>query len=182
MDAVTAQAALTPVTVQLWNSPSWSCEAPPCKADVPSLGAPHAIAHTQTVSADSLGGRDGELPSRLSLDARYFDTDFSSRWSGSFRAPVTGDCTFTLTVGGSAELYVDGARAAGRKIMPNNLLPCRLSNPYPGKYVSGCPSGGCTEFETLEAAFREAEARASPNYFSHSLSAQSPLHPVCRSA
>jgi len=57
------QAALAPVTVELWSLPSWSCSTPPCRNDAHlngSLGAPLHTLRVHSVTADSLGGSDSE--------------------------------------------------------------------------------------------------------------------------
>ena len=67
-----------------------------------ALGAAHATAQANTVSGDSLGGTDAALPPQLQMNNSFFATDFASRWRGAFRAPITGDCAFTLTAGARA--------------------------------------------------------------------------------
>jgi hypothetical protein len=163
MDPTSAQAALAPVTVELWSLPSWSCNTPPCRNDAHlngSLGAPLHTLRVHSVTADSLGGSGGEIPQRVKVNEELFlDTDFASRWTGAFRASVSGDCAFTLSVGGSAELMVDGAVVASSKHTPNSRIPCRLSTGYHKSTVSGCCDGGCGSFATLDAALAEAERR-----------------------
>ena len=96
---------------------AWTCAAPPCMVDFESgavgpLGESAASIGATTLSGDGLGGEEGVLPPIMRIDGQEFAAPVASRWSGSFRAPVTGDCAFTVTSGGVAQLYLGGVPVA----------------------------------------------------------------------
>ena len=105
-DSDVAAAGGGPAAVEVWNSPVWTCDELPCLDDFASLGAALTTFTRPSVeysfpSADEAGGVN-------------YGGAFASRWRGSFRAPMTGECVFTLSASsrGYAKLYVDGARVA----------------------------------------------------------------------
>jgi hypothetical protein len=87
------------VTLELWSAltPTWTCDDPPCLADFEKA----SFGTAETVML------------RNSIDL-YLESTSTSRWSGRFRAPKTGDCHLVLDAGssGSAKLYIDGATMA----------------------------------------------------------------------
>ena len=121
IDAAAAAATTPPVTVELWTAAAsgvaWTCATPPCMVDFESgavgpLGESAASIGATTLSGDGLGGEEGVLPPIMRIDGQEFAAPVASRWSGSFRAPVTGDCAFTVTSGGAAQLYLGGVPVA----------------------------------------------------------------------
>ena len=87
------------VTLELWSAltPTWTCDDPPCLADFEKA----SFGTAETVML------------RDSIDL-FLKSTSTSRWSGRFRAPKTGDCHLVLDAGssGSAKLYIDGATMA----------------------------------------------------------------------
>lgn len=92
-----------PVSLETWTpevSVAWTCGSPPCRADFSSsrLGSANAIMREQSI--------DKTFPSAQSV---------ASRWTGRFRAPVTGSCQLTLSgTLGMAKLYIDSAQVHSR--------------------------------------------------------------------
>lgn len=101
-----------PVTVELWTrasqlltpgGPAWTCATPPCRAD---FGA--------SARTPVLGAADATMNKRRVDMVFATGAPIASRFTGRFRAPITGDCALTLsavTSLGAARLFVDGALA-----------------------------------------------------------------------
>ena len=83
-----ASGAPLPVAVEVWESPAWTCAAPPCREDYGAWGGAAATFRTQTV--------DASFARPFVAGGVTVGGAVASRWRGRFRAPATGLCTVTL--------------------------------------------------------------------------------------
>ena len=79
-----ASGAPLPVAVEVWESPAWTCAAPPCREDYGAWGGAAATFRTQTV--------DASFARPFVAGGVTVGGAVASRWRGRFRAPATGLC------------------------------------------------------------------------------------------
>ena len=133
-----ASGAPLPVAVEVWESPAWTCAAPPCREDYGAWGGAAATFRTQTV--------DASFARPFVAGGVTVGGAVASRWRGRFRAPATGLCVVTLEAdrGAAARLLVDGAQVAEAAHVHREPLTCLGdNNGCGGNLVAG--DGDCDD-------------------------------------